>query len=343
MKNKLNNVFFIIGFLAVLIMALTFDFSMIELFYQLKRAGGWLFLLLGMWVILYLMNTLSFRSIIIGSGPCSIPFIKLFQVTVTGFSLNYATPAGLMGGEPYKILELQKYIGVERASSSVLLFAMMHIFSHFLYWLTAVILYVLYIPLDDMMKFILIFIIAFCFLGVYAFTLAYKKGFVLNIISLISHLPFLKKKMMSWFFRHKTQFEMIDTQIASLHVKKKRCFYSSLLLEYVGRILQSFEIFFILVLCVGLTPSFLLFVKALIILAFTSLLANLLFFLPLQLGGREAGFAIFITALGLTNQTTLVVSILSRIRELFWTIIGLLLIKIHIPFNHKNDLDVMSA
>jgi hypothetical protein len=44
----------------------------------------------------------------------------------------------LLGGEPYKIMEMTKHVGVQRATSSVVLFAMMHVFSHIWYWLTAV-------------------------------------------------------------------------------------------------------------------------------------------------------------------------------------------------------------
>ena len=53
----------------------------------------------------------------------------------------------------------------------------------------------------------------------------------------------------------------------------------------------------------------------------------MLFFMPLQLGGREGGFMMSTTGLALTTNAGILVALIVRIRELIWTAIGLLLIK----------------
>ena len=50
--------------------------------------------------------------------------------------------------------------------------------------------------------------------------------------------------------------------------------------------------------------------------------------MPLQLGGREGGFVMSCVQLGFTNGMGVYISIICRIRELFWITIGLLLIKV---------------
>jgi hypothetical protein len=50
--------------------------------------------------------------------------------------------------------------------------------------------------------------------------------------------------------------------------------------------------------------------------------------MPLQLGGREGGFAMSVAQMGMTSDIGMFVSIICRVRELFWTSIGLLLMKV---------------
>lgn len=333
MSSKTRNIFFIIGIVAVVLMILTFDVSLAQLWQQLCSAGYWLVPIIGMWLVLYLMNAWSWRIIIKGSGPCNVSFWRLFKITVSAFALNYATPVGLLGGEPYKIMELKPYIGVQRASSSVLLFAMMFIFAHFWYWVTAIVLYLIFVPLTPVMGILLGIITLFAMTGIYFFVKGYKNGMVRKLFRFLSRIPGLKKWSLRFVQEHEEDIIKIDTQISDLHKQNKHSFYLSFILEYIGRLLQSFEIFFMLQIFSGssfinLHSPFMIFIYSILILAFTSLFANILFFLPLQLGGREGGFAMSVAKLGMTAQVALSVSIICRVRELVWTAIGLLLIKV---------------
>lgn len=333
MKNTTRNIFFAFGLIAVIVMLFTFKVSFDQLWKDICHAGYWLFAILGLWVVLYIMNALTWRIIIQGSGDCPIPFWKILKLTITGFALNYATPAGLMGGEPYKILELKPYIGTQRATSSVLLFAMMHIFSHFWFWVSSIVVYVALalfglLPLGIGMGVVLFCMLCFCAIGIYLFIRGYRNGMVVKLIHFIGRIPGLKNWARSFSENHQEDLQKIDQQISELQSQNRRSFYGSLFLEYVGRILQSLEIYFMLILFDAGTGGILTFIYAFLILSFTSLFANLLFFLPLQLGGREGGFAMSVAQMGMTAEIGLFVSIICRVRELVWTAIGLLLMKV---------------
>lgn len=95
-----------------------------------------------------------------------IPFWKVYKLTVSGFALNYATPVGLMG-EPYRIMELTPYVGASKATSSVILYVMMHIFSHFCFWFFSIFLYLALRPVDIAMGTILAVVGAVSLLAIY--------------------------------------------------------------------------------------------------------------------------------------------------------------------------------
>ena len=333
MKSKTRNIFFAFGLVAVIVMLFTFKVSFTQLWADICHAGYWLFAILGLWIFLYMMNAWTWHIIIRGSGDCPIPFWKILKLTITGFALNYATPAGLMGGEPYKIMELKPYIGTQRATSSVLLFAMMHIFAHFWFWTTSIAVYLILaafgiLPINVGMGIVLLFMTCFCGAGIYLFMRGYKNGMVVKLIRFISHIPGCKKWGRQFAESHQEDLMKIDRQISQLQSQNQRSFFGSFALEFIGRILQSLEIYFMLLLFEAGTGGGLTFVYAFLILSFTSLFANLLFFLPLQLGGREGGFAMSVAQMGMTADIGMFVSIICRVRELFWTAIGLLLMKV---------------
>ena len=65
-KQRLNDLFFIIGVVAVVVMMLTFDVSFIELWDHLCHAGYWLIPILGVWIIIYGINGLAWREVMRG-------------------------------------------------------------------------------------------------------------------------------------------------------------------------------------------------------------------------------------------------------------------------------------
>ena len=309
------------------IMVYNLDFA--DAWQKIQHAGYWFFAVVILWAFLYLFNTTAWYTIIRSQTQDveerkKVSFLWLYKVTVSGFALNYATPGGLMGGEPYRIMELTPKIGAERATSSVVLYAMTHIFSHFWFWLISIFLYILTQPVNLLMGIMLAVIFIFCTSAIWFFLTGYKKGLAVRMMNLVRHIPVVKRWAEPFVANHKEELDRIDTQIASLHNQNPRTFITVVLLELSCRICSALEIFFILLV---LFPSVNYF-DCILILSFTSLFANMLFFIPLQLGGREGGFLMSVKGLGLSLKAGIFVALLVRIRELIWTAIGLLLIKL---------------
>jgi len=303
-------------------MASQLDYT--EVWANIQRAGYWFFAVVGIWFFLYLFNTAAWWVIIRSQGGESVGFLWLYKITVSGFALNYATPGGLMGGEPYRIMSLAPKIGTERATSSVLLYVMTHIFSHFWFWLLACALYLFIHPLSVPMGILLAVVTAFCLTAIWFFLKGYKNGIAVSGMRLLTHFPLLKRKARRFFDSHAEQLANIDSQIAALHNQNPRTFATAVGLELACRIVSSLEIYFCLLVLPNVSLGFL---DCILILAFTSLFANMLFFIPLQLGGREGGFMMSTSELGMTASAGIFVALIIRLRELIWTGIGLLLIK----------------
>ena len=290
----------------------------------LRSAGYWFFAVVALWAFLYIFNTATWY-IIIKSGSkekTHINFFWLYKVTISGFALNYTTPCGLMGGEPYRIMALSPKIGTERASSSVILYAMTHIFSHFIFWLLSIFIFIFTEPVNFIEGVVVTVAGAFCVLGIWFFLKGYRKGMAVRLGNLLSHIPGVKKWSKGFVSKHKEQLDTIDRQIAALHNQNRKSFVAAVSLELACRFCSAFEIMFVLLVLMHDVS----FAQCVLILAFTSLFANLLFFLPLQLGGREGGFMMSTASLALSASSGIFIALIVRIRELIWTAIGLLMI-----------------
>lgn len=321
MKKKYQNIFFIFGIAVLVVMVTQLDFQ--QVWQGLRHAGYWFVAVLVLWIFLYIFNTSAWYLIINAGGKSKVNFWWLYKVTISGFALNYATPGGLMGGEPYRIMELAPKIGTERASSSVILYAMTHIFSHFWFWFISIFLYVATQPMSVFMASFLLAAAAFCMLGLWFFIIGYRKGLANRVMNLLRHMPLVKKWVQPFVEKHREQLDTIDTQIAALHKQSPKTFVMAVVLEVACRILSALEVYFILLV---VNPG-ISYVQCILIIAFTTLFANMLFFMPLQLVGREGGFLMSATRLGATASGGILVALIVRLRELVWTGIGLLLIK----------------
>ena len=336
MSKKYQNGFFIFGLTVLIIMLTQLDYA--QVWAGLKHAGYWFFAVVALWAVLYVFNTCSWYLII--KGVCQqsadapdqpkvnvrhpVSLAWLYKVTVSGFALNYATPGGLMGGEPYRIMELAPHIGTERATSSVILYVMTHIFSHFWFWALSILLFIFTHSVSFLLGLMLAAIGAFCVWGIWFFISGYRKGLANRIMTMLRHLPLVKRWARPFVERHRAQLDTIDQQTAALHRQRPLNFIGAVLLELSCRVASALEIYFVLLVLMP-SPNYL---DCILILAFTSFFANLLFFIPLQLGGREGGFLMSVAGLGMSASAGIFVALIVRIRELVWTGIGLLLIRI---------------
>lgn len=292
---------------------------------NIAKTGWWFVGIILVWALVYMVNTASWYVIVKDNTDKKVPFFTLFKFTVSGYALNYITPMGLAGGEPYRIMELRRFMSTEKATGNVILYAMMHICSHFFFWLTGAVLIAWFVPMSKGLSIALTAMVAFCIVFIILLFRGYREGLVVKACRIGSKLPFLGKKIRNMKDSTCERLELIDTQIKSLHGERIKTFYISLGLEYLSRMINCIEILMI-VLAIGHHATY---VDALIIVALSSLFANILFFSPMQLGTRESGLFLAFQAIGIMPEISVSVSMITRIREMFWIMVGILLMKIN--------------
>ncbi len=326
MKNKYRNIFLLIGLVAVIVMLCTLHMSWQELLASVRRAGIWLPAVIVLWVPIYLMNAFAWQVILNDGGPDRVGYFRMLKYTISGYALNYVTPVGLLGGEPYRIMELTPYVGATKATSSVILYSMTHIFSHFCFWAFSVLLFVVlhFSSLGVLSACLLLCIALFCFLGIYFFLQGYRNGLAMRALHLFSRLPLVGRRIRLFAETHEEAIRGVDAQISALHSQRRSTFYLSVSLEFLARMLGCVEIMFILFV---FTPD-VSYWDCVLIQAFQTLFANLLFFVPMQMGTREGGLALITDCLRMSAAYGVLTGLLTRLRELVWIAIGLLLIRV---------------
>lgn len=331
MKNWYRNIFLTIGVVAIVVMLLTFDMSWGEVWQHVCRAGMWFPACILLWIPIYMINARAWQLIINNDENARVGYFRVLKYTISGYALNNVTPVGLLGGEPYRIMELAPLVGRARAASSVILYAMMHIFSHFCFWLFSILLFLIRYGrgMSWPLALVLALITAFCFAGVAFFLVGYRDGLAMHALFFFGRWPLIGGRIRRLTESHTEGIQRVDSQIAALHAERRSKFYQSLTLEFLARMLGCLELQFILL---ALTRS-ISYWDCVLMQAFASLFANLFFFIPMQMGTKEGGLAIVTNSLNMSGAYGVLTGLITRLRELIWTSVGLLLIR----FGNKND------
>lgn len=298
--------------------------------HNISKTGFWFLPVIGSWLIIYFFNALALREIIYEKKLpyTKVPVATILKITISGYAINYITPLVALGGEPYRIMELKNQVGANKATSSVLLYTIMHMFSHVVFWMASIILILIYLNPGNEALVLCLITFAVFFSLVYWVFIKYKQGLTWITFRSLAKIPFLKKKINFFLERRLPDLKEIDKHIIELFTLRKPTFYIAMFYEFFARVVGCLEIYF-----VGLAiHANISFFDSLIISAGSSLFANMLFFSPMQLGTREGGFVLAMRSIGMSGGIGIFIGLVTRIREIFWIIVGLLLMRIDTRF-----------
>ena len=322
MKKHYKAIFFLLGVAGIVLLAVKTNPDGLD-WHELFTPKLPLLLLglLALWALVYAVHARAFRTVM-GEAADDMSHLALYRLCLYGFASNNVTPAGIFGGEPYRILELKKYMSTEKAASSTMSFTLMYVIGHMLLWLTGILIYFVWgCPGETYITVILIAAAVILSAVLIYFFAVPHSTLISPIVRVLSKLPLVGKKVKAFAEKNEASFADVDRSYAEFHTDKKKLLKVTLL-EYGARFLESLEYFMIFrYLGCGIHLD-----GGILIYTLASLVGNLLFMVPMQAGTREGGMAVALKILGISSATGIMGGLIYRIRDLLCTTVGILLI-----------------
>ncbi len=317
LKSKLTHVLFLVA--GLLAFAFLVDrFGVGNIVDSARKAGWSLVYLIILWLIIYIMNTAAWR-LVMGSTGTRVSFGQLFALYVSGYALNTITPFLAVGGEPYRAGMLSDVMDTPSSVSAVVLYRVVNLFSHMLLLMTGILLGILMIPLPAPVRLVLVATFAAVSgLGYLVFTV-HRDGIFVRLLNWVKGHRLLRfvARMME---KHGSELTRMDALFTDAYRNRRRKFVLAVTLEYLTRAMMGLEIYIILqAIGIDISPA-----AALFVYVTYSIIINVVFFIPLNLGIRESGLMLGLQSLAVTPLLGVYIGVVIRIREFFWIVVGLM-------------------
>jgi hypothetical protein len=290
-----------------------------QLLGDVREAGWTVPAIVAIYGGVYILNTVAWKLTMI--EPPRLSFGRAWTVNVAAFAINYLTPFASIGGEPFKIVAASQWMGTRNGAASVLNYRLVHMQAHVLVFLTGVALAFFLLPSGTIATPILLVMSAVLLVLGSVLLAVHREGVIERLFDIAAKIPLLNTFASRLEPRREALIE-IDRQLIAFHGSSPARYYGALLAEYVARVFSMLE-FYIIARGIGHPVTF---GTAFLIGGFSSLVVNLFFFMPFNVGSKEGGLYVIFAALGLPSRLGIAAAVISRIRELTWIAIGLLLV-----------------
>ena len=285
------------------------------------RGVGWMIVpIVLVWSVVYLLSTAGWRFTFDGEARRPA-FWPTWTMLTSGFALNFVTPFVNVGGEPFKAATLSGWLPPRRAATSVMLHWLLRTLGQMLFWLSALVVALVTYAHGALEITVLLCAVA-SVTGLALLLLTVHRGGGLETAArLLGRLPLLNRLARALEARRETIVEM-DRQIVEFYHTSPGLFVRAVACEYLARMVSAFEYYFIF-LALGLSAGY---QEALLVSGLQSLAHNMTFFVPFEVGSKEAITYLLFARLGLDPGLGVFAAIVTRLRDMLWIGFGLLLV-----------------
>lgn len=282
------------------------------------RLIGWGFLLvLAQEGVSFCFNTLGWRYAFPPPRP-PIPFRHLLAARLAGEAINNLTPTATLGGEVVRARMLDGACDQPTAWASVAVAKLSQTAAQMVFVFVGLVFLVRDVPLPDGFR-------AGLFAGLAAISVGLVLGILLQRRGMFGAAVRVAARLgMRVPARLHEQVARLDGEIARLYAAPW-AFAASVAGFFGGWCMGAVEIYIVMSF-LGLSPTW---AQAFTIEVLSVAIDALFFFVPAKAGVQEGGKALIFRLLGLDPAKGLVLGIVRRLRELTWSLIGLLVLARH--------------
>lgn len=333
MKFRYKLIFFAIGLAGIAILLWRADLPNVNWNLVISVDSlALLGVLCGLWILIYFLHAFAYK-VILAEESRKINIFSMFKICAAGFALNNVTPAGLVGGEPYRIMELRRYCSTEKSASSTLTFSLLYTFGHIMLWITTAVVVlarmIMGLPVVTWVAILVLVSGGLLLILFLLFIFRRKNGFAYPVMKFLCKLPLLKKKLIPVVEKNKESYIEIDNNIREFRNSPVR-FIAALTLEFSTRLLEALEYFLLYWFFVRTTGVPVHYVDGILIMGIASLVGNILFIIPMQASTREGGMAFALAFLLASDEAIKTagvgIGLIYRLREFIFIVFGIILV-----------------
>lgn len=266
------------------------------------------------YALVYTFDTLGWKFSFRKQYP-TVSFFNLFWIRLAGEAVNNTTPTGYVGGEPVKAYMLRSFdVSTPESFASLVAAKTTLTLSQILFIVFGLAAAFIELDLSLTFKIVMSFMLIFLTVLVLLFMVFQQKGMFTSIAKMLSRLNIgqnaISKRM--------EKIKELESHLADFYKSSRRQFIFSFSFHFLGWLAGVLEIYLI-VLFLELPLNLL---DAFMIETLHQLLRGLAFWVPGNIGTQEGGNFFIFTLFGLSGAVGLSVSLIRRIRELIWAVLG---------------------
>jgi putative membrane protein len=290
------------------------------------RQIGWGFaLVLGQEFVSFNLNTLGWSFAFPPDRPRP-RFLHLLAARLSGEAINNLTPTATMGGEVVRGRMIADQCDRHTAWASVAVAKLSQTFAQMTFVFLGLLFIVRDVPLPEGFR-------RGLFIGLGVLTTGLLTGIAMQRRGLFGVATRLATRVgLRVPPTLHAQIDRLDAEIARIYAAPT-AFVGSVAGFFGGWCMGAVEVFIVMT-CLGMAPTW---TTALTVEILSVAIDALLFFVPAKAGVQEGGKALIFGFLGLDPTKGLVLGIVRRLRELTWSLVGLLVLARHQAHQRATD------